>query len=998
MTFESSARLGARALLCLLTGILAGCGGGGGSSGSPAPSPPSASNTAPVATAASLSTAEDSVLQGVLAAQDAEGNSLSFAIAAQPAHGVAQVDGRTGAFTYTPGPDFSGADEFTFTASDGHARSTPAAVSITVNPVDDPFDIRKLEAPLGGEAGQLLSVVLQLGDPEDLAEIEVTAQDGAAVQDLARRMDGFEFRLPQASESHASMFKLRVRDPQGEVIEREFSTHIWPVSASGHLTTLIGGLHSPGLHWVIVGDGFQANERAALLQKARAAIEGVMTEPRLQAHNAIWNVHVLSVASAESGADIPSSGISRDTAFDATFGCAGIERLMCADFGKVYAQLLPEIQTIDTLLVLVNSTYYGGSGSSSGAIVSLHPTASQTILHEMGHTFAGLADEYVDSAMEAPRTNGYVEGSYPNITRLTDASRIPWRHWFVDPDDIPTTDGAEGIGRFEGGFYALRGFYRPTYESFMRTTGGAVNAVHTEAWIRHIYQDVPPIIGSVPARGSIRLAPGQRRTFGILRPYPRGVQRVRWYLDGQEVVSGRDFDQLACCTGISGAHVLRVHVTDITGLIRAPDAIEGMDSRTWNLAIDGSLGVPRIDLSASPGAVVPGASAMLTWQATDATGCVASGGWQGSRAISGTEATGALSASTIYRLACSGAGGTTEELLQVLVAPAGDAPVASLVATQDAVTAGEPVQLYWTSYRAASCTASDGWTGTLAPEGRQTLDAIIATTQYTLTCTGPGGTAQSTVSVRVRGNAPMLDLTAAPQTVFAGKAALLDWTATHAASCEAFGAWSGAREVAGSESVIPTGTSATYRLDCVGPEGSVTESVMVQVDGEPPPEESPVTLITTEFVEMNGRESHQGLVAVSRAPIAGTSPRLRLVLGGDLETDPVLSLIDTQGAQISALSLPLQRASGGAREYLGNITLPAAAFRVRARGTDAQGRAYDLMSESFVATRFEARLPFGRIPVRGGQAVAIPLIVKNHGGAGQFELDVTLSAGLILHS
>jgi hypothetical protein len=112
----------------------------------------------------------------------------------------------------------------------------------------------------------------------------------------------------------------------------------------------------------------------------------------------------------------------------------------------------------------------------------------------------------------------------------------------------------------------------------------------------------------------------------------------------------------------------------------------------------------------------------------------------------------------------------------------------------------------------------------------------------------------------------------------------------------------------------------------------------------------------------------------------------------------VLSLIDTQGAQISALSLPLQRASGGAREYLGNITLPAAAFRVRARGTDAQGRAYDLMSESFVATRFEARLPFGRIPVRGGQAVAIPLIVKNHGGAGQFELDVTLSAGLILHS
>lgn len=945
---------------------------------------------------ASLTTSEDEVLQGVLEARDPDGNRLTFAIADRPSHGAVVIEISTGAFTYTPDPDFHGNDQFSFTVSDGIARSAPAVVSISVGPIDDAFDIRGLAAPVGGEAGQLLTVAMRISDPEDLAAIELTTASGAPVADFALRPGGFEFRLPAADEARPVTYRLRARDVEGTVVEREFSTTPWPVSPSGLLVTLAGSVRSPGLHWVVAGDGYRASERSLLLQHARETIDLVMTEPLLQAHNAIWNVHVLTVSSAESGADVPSSGIFRDTVFDATFDCGNIGRLLCVDFGKVYEHLLPEIQQFDTVLVLVNSELYGGGAGLLGAAVSVSDLAPQVVLHEMGHAIAGLADEYVDSAIEGGRGGEFQEGLYPNVTGRTHPDEIPWRHWIADPDNLPTNPGDIGIGLFEGAYYSARGLYRPTWNSFMRNTGGPMHAVHAEAWVRRLYQSAPPILGSAPGRAAVTLAPGERRTFGIRRAFSNDVQRVRWYLDGQEIVSGRDVDQMACCTGLTGVHELKVEVTDVTGVIRLPGAPEIRQSRAWNVTIDADRTVPRIDISATPRAVVPGASVTLTWDAANAEFCVASGGWGGVRGTSGSDTVTAPSASTIYRLACTGAAGTTEEVIPILVAPADDAPAVSLAAHAENVAKQEPVRLYWVSTRANACSASGAWSGDLALEGQETLDPISVSSQYTVTCTGPGGSAQASVTVRSRGDLPLLSFTAAPSTVFTGSATLLSWSALNADACEAFGDWSGPRATTGKESVFP-GASATYRLDCRGPNGTTTDSVTVTASGAPPPEESPVTLITTEFVEMNGRAGHEGLVRVSHQPIVGTTPRLRVVVGGELETDPILSLVDQQGAEIAVLTLARQsRGSRSAREYLGEITLPAGAFRVRARGTDALGRAYDLVSDPFTPATFEARLPFGRAPALAGRILAIPVTLKNHGAAGQFEFETRVSDELTL--
>ncbi|MEO8614515.1 MAG: Ig-like domain-containing protein, partial [Luteolibacter sp.] len=89
-------------------------------------------NDAPVALDQSISTNEDGTANITLTGTDVDGDLLTFSIASQPAHGTVTL--LAGTATYTPEPNYSGSDSFTFTAYDGIAVSSPAAVSITITP------------------------------------------------------------------------------------------------------------------------------------------------------------------------------------------------------------------------------------------------------------------------------------------------------------------------------------------------------------------------------------------------------------------------------------------------------------------------------------------------------------------------------------------------------------------------------------------------------------------------------------------------------------------------------------------------------------------------------------------------------------------------------------------------------------------------------------------------------------------------------------------------
>jgi hypothetical protein len=165
----------------------------------------------------------------------------------------------------------------------------------------------------------------------------------------------------------------------------------------------------------------------------------------------------------------------------------------------------------------------------------------------------------------------------------------------------------------------------------------------------------------------------------------------------------------------------------------------------------------------------------------------------------------------------------------------GDAPVialptASLDASSTAIDAGGSATLTWSSANATSCTASGGWSGTLAAAGSRSTGALGNDTTFSLTCTGTGGTSRTASVAIVVNDPPTAALTANPVSVTAGNASMLTWSSAHATSCTASGGWSGALAASGSLSTGALTANSNFFLTCVGPGGTspaATASVMV---------------------------------------------------------------------------------------------------------------------------------------------------------------------------
>lgn len=162
------------------------------------------------------------------------------------------------------------------------------------------------------------------------------------------------------------------------------------------------------------------------------------------------------------------------------------------------------------------------------------------------------------------------------------------------------------------------------------------------------------------------------------------------------------------------------------------------------------------------------------------------------------------------------------------------APTASLSAFPLTIDQGLSATLSWTSTDAASCTASGGWSDSVATSGSLLLDGPEVTTTYTINCNGAGGSATDSVTITVnqppQAVEPTVNLTANPSRVRRGSTITLTWSTTDANSCTASGDWSGSKETSGSQS-LTLHSPATFNLTCNGDGGSSTESVSYRARG-----------------------------------------------------------------------------------------------------------------------------------------------------------------------
>jgi hypothetical protein len=253
----------------------------------------------------------------------------------------------------------------------------------------------------------------------------------------------------------------------------------------------------------------------------------------------------------------------------------------------------------------------------------------------------------------------------------------------------------------------------------------------------------------------------------------------------------------------------------------------GTVSKSVTVTVGSTNPPPTLTFSASPTTINSGQSSTLSWSATNATSCTASGGWTGTKSTAGSQSV-SPTATTTYTLACTGAGGTTTKSATVTVSGANPPPTVTFSASPTTIASGQSSTLTWSATNATSCTASGGWTGTESTAGSQSVSPT-ATTTYTLACTGPGGTTSKSATVTVSDTtSPTLMFIASPAGISPGQTSQLIWTATNATSCLASGGWSGTKPLSSVQNVSPN-TTTVYTLTCTGPGGSVTQSVTVIV-------------------------------------------------------------------------------------------------------------------------------------------------------------------------
>ena len=153
-------------------------------------------------------------------------------------------------------------------------------------------------------------------------------------------------------------------------------------------------------------------------------------------------------------------------------------------------------------------------------------------------------------------------------------------------------------------------------------------------------------------------------------------------------------------------------------------------------------------LAALPSTVEYGGATTVSWTATGASKCIASGAWAGTKAPSGTETRVNLQGESRFALTCMGARGVQSR--EVAVAVGVPEPVSvDLSSVTATVEANQATTLVWTAKGASTCTASGAWDGAKDVRGTHSTGPLTASGTFAITCSGPGGTASDSVAVTV---------------------------------------------------------------------------------------------------------------------------------------------------------------------------------------------------------------------------------------------------------
>ena len=244
---------------------------------------------------------------------------------------------------------------------------------------------------------------------------------------------------------------------------------------SRHEYLLKSGPSEECIDVAIVAEGYTADEMDLFLKDARTACNEIFRYEPFSEHKNRFNVVAVMTKSTDSGVSVPQDDEWRTTAINSNFMTFYSPRYLTTNSVHLTHDNLAGV-AYEHLIILANTDTYGGGGiyNSYTLTTAHHPQFKPVVVHEFGHSFGALADEYFYD--EPDHTAGTYKLDYEpweqNITSLVDFNS-KWADMVKNKQEIPTepTEKREKnytVGVYEGGGYMTKGMYRPAVVCRMR--------------------------------------------------------------------------------------------------------------------------------------------------------------------------------------------------------------------------------------------------------------------------------------------------------------------------------------------------------------------------------------------------------------------------------------------------------------------------------------------------------------------------------------------------
>ena len=316
-------------------------------------------------------------------------------------------------------------------------------------------------------------------------------QEWQATEEAVRVKKAFEnvFLVPMPSsrvvvkvelydfKGNVSASLAHVVDPS-DILIRRFGNDLPP-----HRYILESGSPKDKIDVAIVAEGYTAEETELFYEDARKTVDAILSHEPFGSLSDRFNFIAVALESKDSGVSVPGEGLWKDTALGSHFNTFYMDRYLTTLRLRQLHDSLAGLP-YEHIVILANTDTYGGGGifNSYTLTTAHHKAFKPVVVHEFGHSFAGLADEYYYD-------DQYVEFYYPdcepweqNITTLHDFSS-KWEDMLPRVVALPTPvpaadvwseisggkDAASFVGVYEGGGYQSKGVYRPFPDCRMKT-------------------------------------------------------------------------------------------------------------------------------------------------------------------------------------------------------------------------------------------------------------------------------------------------------------------------------------------------------------------------------------------------------------------------------------------------------------------------------------------------------------------------------------------------